>query len=245
MKVLNMNKLLKLGVLAAVLLASRGLLAQNNTPSLTPGHAQNMAQLSATASAEGAQDVMVMSLSTLREGPDARVVQAQLTAAVESAIALARAQAQPGLMELRTGGFGLYPRRSQDGKITGWQGSAELLLEGRDFSRITASAAQISTLSVAGVSFRLSPESRALLEARAQALAIESFKANAAQIARAFGFGDYTLREVSVTQGESASVIRPRLMMADARAGAADAALPVEAGKSSVQMTVSGSIQMK
>lgn len=243
MKVLNMKKLLKLGILVAVLLASRGLLAQNNTPSLTPGHAQNMAQLSATASAEGAQDVMVMSLSTLREGPDARVVQAQLTAAVESAIALARAQAQPGLMELRTGGFGLYPRRSQDGKITGWQGSAELLLEGRDFSRITASAAQISSLNVAGVSFRLSPESRALLEARAQALAIESFKANAAQIARAFGFGDYTLREVSVTQGESASVIRPRLMMADARA--VDAALPVEAGKSSVQMTVSGSIQMK
>jgi predicted secreted protein len=249
MKVPIMNKHLKIVGLAALVLLSRGLLAQSIGPTSaqhsTQVSLQNIAQLSATASADGAQDVMVISLSTVREGPDARAVQAQLTAAVESALAQVRPRAEAGLMEVRTGGFGLYPRRGQDGKITGWQGSAELLLEGRDFSRITASAAQISGLTVSQVSFRLSPESRRLLEAQAQALAIERFKTNAAQIARAFGFSDYTLREVSIAQGEPAPVFQPRLMMAEARAGAADAALPVEAGKTSVQMTVSGSIQMK
>lgn len=59
--------------------------------------------------------------------------------------------AQSGQMDVRTGPFGLYPRYGKDGKINGWQGRAELVLEGRDFARITATAGKIQTMAISQV----------------------------------------------------------------------------------------------
>ena len=147
-------------------------------------------------------------------------------------------------MEVRTGSFGIYPRHGKDGKVNGWQGRAELVLEGTDFSRITSSAAAIQSLSISQVSFRLSRERRAALAGQAQALAIENFKRTAAEISREFGFGTYALREVNVSADEGLPN-RVRSMGLEARASQADAPVPVEAGRSTVVVTVSGSVQMK
>ena len=83
------------------------------------------------------------------------------------------------------------------------------------------------------------------MEGEAQALAIERFKARAAEIAKAFGFAGYTLREVSVSSDDSG--FQPRMYgMAKAQAMSAEAApVPVEPGKSIVQVTVSGSVQAR
>jgi predicted secreted protein len=148
-------------------------------------------------------------------------------------------------MDVRTGNFSLYPRYGRDGKITAWQGSAELVLEGRDFARISATAGKIQTLTMGNVGFGLSREQRGKVEGEAQAQAIERFKAKAADIAKGFGFGGFTLREVSVNANDQGFVPRPRMMAMEARAVAADAPVPVEAGKSTVLVTVSGSVQLK
>ena len=101
-------------------------------------------------------------------------------------------------MEVRTGNFSLYPRYGKDGKINGWQGSTELVLEGKDFPRITSTAGKIQSLTMGSVSFALS------------------------------------------------YFPRPRVMTMSAKSEmAADAPIPVEAGKSTVLVTVSGSVQMK
>ena len=55
---------------------------------------------------------------------------------------LVRPLAQPGQLEVRTGNFNLYPQHNREGRITGWQGTAELVLEGRDFALIGATARQ-------------------------------------------------------------------------------------------------------
>lgn len=206
---------------------------------------QNVAQLSASGTVEVQQDLLSISMSTTRDGTDAGVVQTQLKQALDTALAQAKQAAAPGQMDVRTGNFSLYPRYSKDGKINGWQGSTELVLEGKDFPRITGTAGKIQTLTMSNVSFALSREQRARVEGEAQAQAIERFKAKAGEVARNFGFSSYTLREVSINANDQGSPPRPRMLAMSAKAEMSDASIPVEAGKSTVLVTVSGSVQMK
>ncbi|AEG92820.1 conserved hypothetical protein [Ramlibacter tataouinensis TTB310] len=206
---------------------------------------QNVLQLSASGTVETPQDLLTLSLSTTREGADPAAVQAQLKAALDAALAEARKAAQPGQMDVRTGNFAIYPRHGRDGRMSGWNGTAELVLEGRDFARITQAAGRIGSLTLSGVSFGLSREQRLKVEGEAQQLAIERFKAKADELAKSFGFSGYTLREVAVNANDPGFVPRPRMMAMEAKAAGADMAVPVEAGKSAVVVTVSGSVQLR
>ena len=114
--------------------------------------------LSACGSVEVQQDLLSISMTTTRDGADAGTVQTQLKQALDTALAQARQAAIPEQMEVRTGNFSLYPRYNKDGKINGWQGSTELVLEGKDFPRITSTAGKIQTLTMGNVSFALSRE---------------------------------------------------------------------------------------
>ncbi len=225
----------------AVLMGAGAVAAQ--TVNLAPP--QNVLQLSANSTLEVQQDLLTMTLSTTREGADAATVQSQLRTALDAALAEGRKSAQPGQLDLRTGNFNLAPRYSREGKMTGWRGTASLVLEGRDFPRITQTAARIGTLSIANIGFGLSREQQARTETEAQSVAIENFKQRAGELARDFGFGGYTLREVSVN-AHLGGPVQPRMMAMDAMAkSASDAPVPIEAGKASVVVSVSGSVQLK
>jgi len=230
--------------LCALAFTTTGLWAQVVQPVLVQPPLQNVAQLSASGSVEVQQDLLSIMMSTTRDGADSASVQNQLKEALDAALAEAKKSAQPGLMDVRTGNFSLYPRYNKDGKINGWQGRTELVLEGKDFPRITSAAGKIQTLTLGNVGFALSREQRARVEGEAQAQAIESFKARAGEIARSFGFGSYTLREVAINANDQ-SPIRPRMLAMEAKSTMSDSAIPVEAGKSTVVVNVSGSVQMK
>jgi predicted secreted protein len=240
-KGVGLNKLIRIFAVCAVVVGSAGGFAQQ----VQPPAAQNIVQLSANGVVEVQQDLLSIVMSTTRDGADAVMVQSQLKTAIDTALAEARKGAQAGQLDVRTGNFSVTPRYGRDGKSSGWLGSAELVLEGRDFARITATAGRIQTLTVNAVAFGLSRDQRARVEGEAQSMAIERFKARATDISRSFGFAGYTLREVSVNSNEQGFAPRPRMLAMEARSGAADAALPVEAGKTSVVVTVSGSVQLK
>lgn len=206
----------------------------------------NVVQLSASAVVEVPQDTLTMTLATTREGSDPAALQTQLRQALEAALGPAKAAASAGGMEVRTGQFSLQPRYGREGKITGWVGSTELVLEGRDFVRIGAAAAKIQTLVISSASFGLSREARAKTEGDAQSHAIERFKAKAADIAKGFGFGGYTLREVSVNSNDQGFVVaRARPMAMELKSASADSPVPMEAGKTSVMVSVSGAVLLK
>jgi len=226
----------------AVLSMSAGAALAQTAPWSPP---QNVLQLSATGTVEVQQDLLSMTLSTTREAADAATVQTQLKAALDAALTEARKNAQPGQLDVRTGNFSLAPRYTRDGKISAWQGSAELVLDGKDFPRITQTAGRISTLTIRNIGFGLGREQRAKVEAEAQTIAIENFKQKAGELAKGFGFAGYTLREVSVNANEGGP-IRPRMMAMEASSKmASDAPVPIEAGKTSVVVNVSGSVQLK
>lgn len=207
--------------------------------------AQQQITLSASGHVEAPQDWLTVRMGLTREGTDAAAVQNQLKAAIDAALTTARAQARSRQMEVRSGAFGVSPRYGRDGKINGWQGSAEVVLEGRDVALITATAGKLSTLTVNSMGFSLSREARRQLESDVQAQAIERFQARAAEVTKAFGFSSYTLGAVNISSTDDGARPMPRMMAMEAKAAMADAPLPVEAGTDTVSVTVSGSINVR
>ena len=232
-------KSLKLIAACASLACATGVFAQ------MPAIPVNVAQLSANGTVEVQQDLLTIAMNTTASGPDANAVQTQLKQALDAALAIARPAVLAGQLDVRTGNFSLYPRYDKNGKVNGWQGTTELVLDGRDFSRITTTAGKIQSLTLSNVSFALSREQRAKVEAEAQTIAIDRFKAKALEVSKGFGFSGYTLREVSINANDQGSPPRPRVMAMQAKADMTESAVPVEAGKSTVLVNVSGSVQMR
>lgn len=228
--------------LVAAVLASP---AQAQAPVPSASAPQNVVSLAASASVELTMDRLTVTYSTTREGSDAAAVQAQLKQALDAALAEARKAARPGEVDVRTGGFSLYPRYTPKGGLSGWQGSAEMVVEGRDTAAISALAGRVQTLTIARVGWSLSREAREKVEAQVAAQAIERFRARADLVAKQFGFGAWALREVNVATPDGPVMPVPVMRAQAMRAAADEAPLPVEAGKALVSATVSGSVQLK
>ncbi|WP_119353591.1 SIMPL domain-containing protein [Azohydromonas sediminis] len=227
------------GLLAA--LVATGAAAQT-PPSAPP--LQGVLNLTASASVEVPRDVLVLTFAATRDGAEPAAVQAELKRALDAALAEARKASQPGQIDVSTGNFTLFPRYAPKGGVAGWQGRAEMVVQGRDVDGIGRLAGRITTMSVAGVAQRLSREAQRRVEGEVVAQAIERFRAQAGDIARLFGYQGYALREVTVSTGSDGERPLP-MMRAEAMAASADAPLPVEPGKGTVTATVSGSVQMK
>ena len=195
---------MKFAAACALVICANTAFAQNSAPR---DELRNVAQLSASGSVDVQQDLLSITLNTNAGGADANAVQTQLKQALEAALAIARPAVLAGQLDVRTGNFSLYPRYDKNGKINGWQGSTELVLEGRDFSRITSTAGKIQSLTMGNVSFALSKEQRAKVETEAQTLAIERFKAKALDVSKGFGFTGYALREVNINAKDRKSVV--------------------------------------
>ena len=210
----------------------------------TPAPPQNVISLSATATVDVPQDWLTVVFGTTREGADAGVVQGQLKQLLDAALTEARKAAKPGQVEVRTGGFSLQPRYAPKGAIAAWQGSAELIVEGRDTQAIAQLTSRVPGLTISRVGYSLSHEARQKVEADVTAQAIEQFRARAMTVSRHFGFTGYTVREVNVGTDNPGGGPVPMVRMQATRAMSDEVALPTEAGKASVNATVNGSVQM-
>lgn len=241
---MRLPRSLRLGSCLLLASASAAPLAQAQVPFVTTVAPQNVVNLQASATVEVPKDQLTIVFSTTREGPDAGQVQSQLKQALDTALAEARKVARPGQVEVQTGNFAIYPRYVPKGGTSGWTGSAELVVEGKDMAAISQLAGRIQTLSIARTAFGLSREAREAVEADVTAQAITRFKLRAEQVARQFGFGGWSLREVQVQGSDPTIQLQPVMRAQALRSSAADEALPVEAGKASVSATVSGSVQL-
>jgi predicted secreted protein len=232
------------GVAAAVAASLAAPAAAQGQGLLAP--AENVVSLSATATVEMTMDWLTVVYATQRDGADAAAVQAQLRQALDAALAEARKAAKPGGdVVVRTGGFYLNPRYAAKGGINGWQGGAELVVEGRDTQAIAALMGRIQTLTIARVGWSLSREAREKVEGDVTAQAITRFRARAEAVSKSFGLGSYSIREVNVSSNEPPSGMAPMMRARGMAAAAQDESLPVEAGKAQVAATVSGTVQMK
>jgi predicted secreted protein len=205
---------------------------------------QGVVSLSSSASMEVVRDMLQVTFSTTREGLDAAAVQSQLKQALDAALAEAKRAARPGQLDVQTGNFSISPRYTDKGVVSGWQGSAELIVDGRDMQAIGQLTGRITTLTISRVGYNLSRELREKSEGEVSAQAISRYRAKAADYAKQFGYAGYVIREVSVNSNEQ---MTPRFAAAPqmkAMTASSDEALPVEPGKGTVTVNVSGSVQM-
>lgn len=230
-----------LAAMAASLMVQGAAQAQMNMP-----ERRNVVSFTASAQEEVSQDLLVITLQANKEGSVAAEVQAALKKQLEAALQEARKSAVPDGMEVRTGYFAIHPAYSNNGRINGWQGQAQLVLEGTDMARIAQTAGRLNQLNIVNVSYGLSRATQQKHQDRLVAQAIDAFRSRAQSMAKAFGFEHYTLGEVSVQTGDTGFASRPMMMakaamMADAAEGAA---VPVEPGKGMVSATVSGFVTL-
>lgn len=206
---------------------------------------QDVVRLSSSASVDVTKDLLSVTFSTQREGADAAAVQSQLKQAVDAALSQAKGVARAGQLDVRTGSFSLAPRYTPKGVANGWQGSAELIVEGRDMQAIGQLSGRITTLTISRVGYDLSRDLRESSEADVASRAIANYRAKAGSYAKQFGYASYAIREVEVSTSE-AMIARPMmaLRMKESMAAPSDEALPVEAGKASVTVNVHGTVQL-
>ena len=151
--------------------------------------------------------------------------------------------AKPGQIEVQTGNFSLFPRYSNKGVITGWQGTAEMVVQGRDIPGIAKLTGRINTLTIAGVASNLSREQGEKVESEVAGQAIAQYRTKAADYTKQFGFTGFTVREIHINTNEPMQGA-PMMRMSAKSADAAES-LPVELGKGTVTVTVNGTVQMK
>lgn len=226
---------------AAVLSAAVSLSALGSAQAEAPR--QNVVSFQTSATIEVTQDLMTVTLQATKEGTQAPDVQAALKQVLDSALAEARRAAQPDGMEVRTGYFSVSPRYGNTGRITGWQGNAQLVLQGTDTARIAQTVGRLNQLNVVNVNYGLSRALREKHESALTAQAIARFRQRADELSKGFGFKGYSLGEISVQAGEPGFEPRPLMMAARAKSmEMADAALPVEPGKGSLSVTIAGQV---
>ena len=204
---------------------------------------QGVVNLSASASTDVAKDWISVTLSTQREGSEAGSIQTALKQALDAALQEARKVAKPGQVELQSGNFSLSPRYTAKGQTNGWQGSTELIIEGRDMATIAQLTGRIASMSIARLAYGLSREQRQKAESDVTAEAVGNYRARAAEAAKLFGYSSYVLREVNISANAPPREYATQ-MRAMAVSKASDESLPVEAGKATVTVAVNGSVQL-
>jgi predicted secreted protein len=199
--------------------------------------------LDASASLDVPQDVVHVTLSYEQQADDPATLADALNQRTEQVLLAAKRQSG---VTAQTGALSVYPSTDRDGHISGWRGRSEVRLDSHDFAAASKLAGSLSSqMQISNVTFSLSNDTRDAAQKKLSGEAIAAFRQKAANASAAFGFGGFTIREVSVSAGES-SPPRPMMMarMAAAPASAKMADVPLEAGDSTVTVNVNGSVQM-
>jgi predicted secreted protein len=201
---------------------------------------QNVVTLDASATTEVPADMLTVTLFTEEQGPDPAELAAHANTRLEQA--LARAKAEPGI-EAHSGSYQTTPNYDRAGQIAGWRLRAEIVLESRDFKAASALAGKLQpAMKLASMSFSLSRAARETAESALLTEALRNYQARAETIAKTLGFPGYTLGQIAVrTEGP---VIRP-VMYGAMQAKMADGGAPpppMEGGKNTVTVVVSGSV---
>ena len=211
---------------------------------VAPKDPEGVVTLASSAQVQVPNDWITVQFSTSKEGTDANAVQAALKEALGAALAQARAVAKPdGHVEVQGGGFSLQPRFNNKGVVNGWTGTTSLVVQGRDMGTIAELAGKVQSMTVGSLDYSVSREAREKVEGELAAQAIARFRAKAADYAKSFGYGAFSIREVNVNVDNNQPP-RPYAMKARTMSSADIAPLPVEAGSGTVTANVNGSVQL-
>jgi predicted secreted protein len=199
----------------------------------------DLVTLQAEASREFENDQLVAVLAIELSGSDPQPLAEKLNRQMHDVLQLVH---DYPAVKGRSGNYQTQPRYNKE-RIEGWVVSQELRLESRDFAAASKLIGQLQkTMLVQSMGVRLSPEARRAAEASLIAEAIAAFQSRAELVARSMKAPGYRMRSMNIGTGGG---FEPRPMMSMAARAEKAAPVSVEGGSSRVQVTVSGSVQLK
>ncbi len=233
------------GAVASVM-ASAAMAQNPATPGASGAGVGRVVHLAASASTEVAQDWLTVVLQAQRDGVQAAAVHTALKQVMGDALQAAKAQARAGAMEVQTGQYIISPRYGDDGKVVGWSGRAEVVLQGTDIERISQTAGALNRLQPVSMNYAVSRSLREKHESTLTQEAVLRFRQRADEIAKAFGAQGAEVQEVHVDAVSEEGAERPVPVMAMRSLKVADAAapLPTQGGKSTLRVQVQGSVRL-
>lgn len=225
-------------VAAVVFVSASSAIAQ---VSLEPA---NLVRLDAVVSTPITPDTAVLTMAAERSGSDSPAITQQVNKLMGDAVREAKTMSG---VEAITGNFSTQQQYDNRGNVIGWTVRSDLILKSKDFGTLGKLSGNLSqSLKIVGSGFEVSRELRAREETVLLQRGLEAFQAKAKTAAQTLGFGGYTLRDIHIQQAQLEGGNQPRPMMLIARGAMADAApVQIEAGRTAINLTVSGSIQLK
>ncbi len=208
---------------------------------LPAARAGTLIELSAEASRPAANDLIQARVYAEANAANPAEVARQVNRDIGEA--LQTIKAKPGV-SVKSGNQHTYPVYGNGRRIESWRMRAELLLESKDSAAIAELLARLQQmkLALASVSQLPAPATRQAVEAEVTRDAIHAFQARAAVIAETLG-KSYRIKRLSIQQSGIAPPM-PMLRAAKMEMAADLAPIPLEAGESQVNGTVSGEIEL-
>ena len=200
--------------------------------------------VAATAYRDVPQDRVTVTLYAERESPQPAAGQAQVSELLGPV--LERLKARPDL-EVQSSGYRTDPVWQQS-RIVGWRTRGSLQVSAQPSESFNRLVGELATkLNVESVAYWLSRPAQLAVERELIAEAVAAFRAKADTAAKALGFRTYSVRTVSV---DGAGPIRPEpvpkvMMSRAASAESAPVPLPGAEGKTTVTVSVSGSVALE
>ena len=191
---------------------------------------KGVVSINATATRDVENDVLVLTFTVSTDGKESQEVQEYLKERVKLALAVITPRKKKEEVEVETTGLQISPRYGKKSELTGYWGSATIVVRGTDTTAISKIGGEVISMPIADVSQAVSRKLRESMEAELVKEAIENFSAKAKQITQLFGYSEYEIELVQVSVNENnGSYPRARAQMVMASVGAA-APIQTEAG---------------
>lgn len=194
--------------------------------------------LSASATREVDNDILVAVLYAQREGPDASRLAAEVNGTVAWGVTQAKRVAGIKVQTLDYRTAPVYNKQS----LSGWRVSQSMRLEAREAALLSELVGVLQDrLALRSIGYAVSEERRRDAEDALIAQAIKAFQDRARLITREFGRTDFRVVQADVNAGGNRPGPMPMRAMAMERASAPT----LEAGTESVRVRITGTIELQ
>ena len=196
--------------------------------------------LSASAQTRVDNDTVIATLFAQEEGSDAAQLANLVNERIANAVVLVK---QHESIKLQTSGYSTTPVY-QKNKITGWRVSQTIRLESRDMTLMSGVLGQLQqTLSLQDISFAVSPELKNSTDDELISEALQVFEQRAENIIRQLGRKNFKIVDINVAT--AVSPYPQRRFEAAVMSASKVAAPAIEGGEQTLQVTVTGQIEME
>lgn len=208
---------------------------------VSPAFAGTTIDLSAEASLPAANDRLRAMVYAEASGNDPASLARQVNESISEALRVIKGK--PGVT-VKTGLQNSYPVYGNNRRIEGWRMHSELLLESAEASTLSELLGRLQQMKLALGNLTQFPAeaTRQAVEEAATRAAIQAFQRRAEIIAASLGKA-YRIKQLNIQQANNLPPPMPlratrSLMMADA------APAPIEAGDSTLSVTINGQIEL-